>query len=48
MYTVNQDDVHPVIGPSAESIIIIYNGFSGHGFKLAPAVGSLMTRQIMA
>eukprot|EP00944_MAST-04C_sp_MAST-4C-sp1_P012470 g12470.t1 len=48
MYTVNQDDVHPVIGPSAEfDNYYLCNGFSGHGFKLAPAVGSLMTRQIM-
>ena len=46
--TVNQDDVHPVIGPSSEfDNYYLCNGFSGHGFKLVPVVGSLMTRQIM-
>ena len=41
MYTVNQDDVHPVVGPSAKyPNYFLCNGFSGHGFKLAPAIGS--------
>jgi len=48
MYTVNQDDVHPVIGASKEySNLFLCNGFSGHGFKLAPAVGSLVSQQIL-
>lgn len=48
MYTVNQDDVHPVIGGSKEySNLYLCNGFSGHGFKLAPAVGSLMAQQVL-
>jgi len=48
MYTVNQDDVHPVIGPAAElKNYFLCNGFSGHGFKLAPAVGSMMSQQIL-
>ena len=42
MYTVNHDDVHPVVGPSALPGLHLCNGFSGHGFKLAPAVGSLV------
>merc|ERR1712146_210830 len=47
MYTVNQEDVHPVIGPSAElDNFYLCNGFSGHGFKLAPAVGSVLSQQI--
>jgi len=46
MYTVNQDDVHPVIGESSLQGFFLCNGFSGHGFKLAPAVGSLVTQQI--
>lgn len=47
MYTVNQEDVHPVVGPSAEfENLILCNGFSGHGFKLAPAVGSLVAQQL--
>jgi len=47
MYTVNQDDVHPVLGPSksAEGLYLCH-GESGHGFKLAPAVGSLMAQSI--
>ena len=46
MYTVNHDDVHPVVGPSALPGLHLCNGFSGHGFKLAPAVGSLVARQL--
>lgn len=48
MYTVNQDDVHPVVGPSAKyANYFLCNGFSGHGFKLAPAIGSLLSQQIL-
>ena len=46
MYTVNQDDVHPMIGETAVGGLWACNGFSGHGFKLAPAVGSLVAQQI--
>jgi len=46
MYTVNQEDVHPVIGESDVSGLYLCNGFSGHGFKLAPGVGSLVAQQI--
>jgi len=46
MYTVNQDDVHPMIGETAIAGLWACNGFSGHGFKLAPAVGSLVAQQI--
>lgn len=45
MYTVNQDDVHPMIGETVPGLWAC-NGFSGHGFKLAPAVGSLVAQQI--
>jgi len=48
MYTVNQDDVHPAIGQTKEfSNYFVCNGFSGHGFKLAPAVGSLVSQQVL-
>ena len=48
MYTVNQEDVHPVVGPSAElSNYYMCNGHSGHGFKCAPAYGSIMAQQIL-
>jgi len=46
MYTVNQDDVHPMIGQTKVKGLWACNGFSGHGFKLAPAVGSLVSQQI--
>ena len=46
MYTVNQDDVHPMIGETHVRRLWACNGFSGHGFKLAPAVGSLVAQQI--
>jgi len=46
MYTVNQEDVHPVIGQSDLKGFFLCNGFSGHGFKLAPAVGSMVAQQI--
>lgn len=46
MYTVNQDDVHPMIGETERRGLWACNGFSGHGFKLAPAVGSLVAQQI--
>ena len=45
MYTVNQDDVHPMIGETKLRGMWACNGFSGHGFKLAPAVGSLVAQQ---
>mmetsp|Transcript_10013 Transcript_10013/g.24753 ORF Transcript_10013/g.24753 Transcript_10013/m.24753 type:complete len:221 (+) Transcript_10013:1-663(+) len=47
MYTINTDDVHPVIGESSVQGFFLCNGFSGHGFKLAPAVGSMVTQQIL-
>jgi len=47
MYTVNQDDVHPVVGEAEEvQGFYVCNGFSGHGFKLAPAVGSMLAQLI--
>merc|ERR1711871_1813439 len=46
MHTVNQDDVHPMIGETKLKGLWACNGFSGHGFKLAPAVGSLVAQQI--
>ncbi len=42
----NQEDVHPLIGPTAVEGWWVANGFSGHGFKLAPMVGSMVARAI--
>jgi len=44
LYTMNREDVHPIIGETAIPGFIVANGFSGHGFKLAPAVGSLVAQ----
>jgi len=46
LYTVNREDVHPILGPTAVEGFWVANGFSGHGFKLAPAIGSLFARQL--
>ena len=46
LYTINREDVHPVLGPSGVPGFWVANGFSGHGFKLAPAVGSLIAQAI--
>ncbi len=42
LYTINREDVHPVLGPAGVDGFWVANGFSGHGFKLAPGVGSMM------
>ena len=44
MYTVNQEDFHPLVGATALPGFIVAIGFSGHGFKLAPAIGSLIAQ----
>lgn len=46
LYTINREDVHPVIGPSGLDGFWVANGFSGHGFKLAPAIGSMIAQAI--
>lgn len=46
LYTVNQTDVHPVVGKTPIEGFFVANGFSGHGFKLAPAIGSLLAQAI--
>ncbi len=44
LYTVNREDMHPVVGETPIQGFILANGFSGHGFKLAPAIGSLIAQ----
>ncbi len=46
LYTINQFDVHPVVGATPLAGFYVANGCSGHGFKLAPAIGSLLAQQI--
>jgi sarcosine oxidase subunit beta len=44
MYTMNEQDVHPVVGATDLLGFYVANGFSGHGFKLAPAIGSMIAQ----
>jgi sarcosine oxidase subunit beta len=46
LYTVNRSDVHPIVGETPVKGLFAANGCSGHGFKLAPALGALLARQI--
>ena len=46
LYTINRNDVHPVLGQTAIDGFVVANGFSGHGFKLAPAVGSMIAQSV--
>lgn len=46
LYTVNRDDMHPILGPTRLDGFWVANGFSGHGFKLAPAIGSLLAQAL--
>jgi glycine/D-amino acid oxidase-like deaminating enzyme len=47
LYTMNRSDVHPVVGRTSLEGFYVANGCSGHGFKLAPAIGSLIARLIV-
>lgn len=46
LYTVNREDVHPIVGPTDVDGFWVANGFSGHGFKLAPAIGSMVAQAV--
>jgi glycine/D-amino acid oxidase-like deaminating enzyme len=46
MYTINRHDVHPVVGRTHIDGFHVSNGYSGHGFKLGPAVGNLLAQII--
>lgn len=46
LYTINRTDVHPVVGPSGMDGYWLANGLSGHGFKLAPMIGSMVAQAI--
>lgn len=47
LYTINRQDVHPVLGPTSIDGYWVANGFSGHGFKLAPAIGAMVARALL-
>lgn len=44
LYTINRADYHPVVGPTPIAGFYVANGCSGHSFKLAPALGSLVAQ----
>jgi glycine/D-amino acid oxidase-like deaminating enzyme len=46
LYTTNLEDVHPILGPTRLDGFWVANGFSGHGFKLAPAIGSMLAQAL--
>jgi glycine/D-amino acid oxidase-like deaminating enzyme len=46
LYTINRDDVHPILGQTELEGFWVANGFSGHGFKLAPAIGSIIAQAL--
>lgn len=46
LYTINREDVHPVVGETGVDGFWVANGFSGHGFKLAPAIGSMIAQSV--
>jgi sarcosine oxidase, subunit beta len=46
LYTMNVSDVHPVVGATPIEGLFVANGCSGHGFKLAPAIGSLVAQEM--
>ncbi len=47
LYTINEQDNHPVLGPSEVDGLWLANGFSGHGFKLASMIGSLLAQALV-
>jgi len=46
LYTVNTEDVYPIVGPTEIEGFIVCNGFSGHGFKEAPSIGSMLAQWV--
>ena len=46
IYTMCEEDVHPIIGKTNLDGFIVCNGFSGHGFKCAPSVGSIIAQNV--
>lgn len=46
LYTVNRQDVLPIVGPTSIDGFAVVNGFSGHGFKESQIIGSMMAQWI--
>ncbi len=47
LYTVNQEDYHPIIDQSDLTGFFPVCGFSGHGFKLSPLVGAIVAQKVL-
>ncbi|MEE8433460.1 MAG: FAD-dependent oxidoreductase [bacterium] len=47
LYTVNRVDSHPIIDESELRGYYNVNGWSGHGFKLSPIAGNLLTHKVL-
>ena len=47
LYTVNQEDNHPVIDETGLQGMFVACGFSGHGFKLSPVVGMIIAQKVL-
>jgi glycine/D-amino acid oxidase-like deaminating enzyme len=46
IYCINTEDMHPIIGETNTKGYFVANGYSGHGFKLAPSSGSLIAKMV--
>jgi sarcosine oxidase subunit beta len=46
LYTVNRQDVLPIVGPTEIDGFAVANGFSGHGFKESQMIASMMAQWI--
>lgn len=46
LYTVNRQDVLPIVGPTSIDGYAVVNGFSGHGFKESQVIASMMAQWI--
>lgn len=46
LYTINRQDVHPIVGSTSVDGYLVCNGFSGHGFKESPMVAAMLARHI--
>ena len=47
LYTMNSADVHPIVGETPVEGFFMANGCSGHGFKLAPALGKSVAEMVL-
>ena len=46
LYTMNRQDVLPVVGPTDIEGFFVVNGFSGHGFKESQIIGSMVAQHL--